>query len=244
MKDNFSSQSSNYAKYRPTYPSDLYAYLNTIVTHRQNAWDCGTGNGQVATVLAKSFERVFATDMSQAQIDNAIPANNVIYSVQPAEATNFNNKFFDLIVTAQAIHWFNFEKFYNEVRRTAKENAVLCIIGYGRIEISPEIDYIITNFYHNIIGDYWDKERQYIDDNYQTLPFPFEEIETPKFINQQKWNLEHLIGYLNTWSGVKHFIKHKGYNPVNDLKDELGQLWKSETHRTVRFPILLRIGKL
>lgn len=43
-------------------------------TEQKNSWDCGTGNGQVACELAKIFENVFATDISQAQIDNAIKA--------------------------------------------------------------------------------------------------------------------------------------------------------------------------
>jgi methylase of polypeptide subunit release factors len=85
MKDNFSSHSEQYAKYRPTYPLVFFDYLNSIVLNKHDAWDCGTGNGQVAYELAKTFDRVFATDISQSQIDNALRADNIIYSVQPAE---------------------------------------------------------------------------------------------------------------------------------------------------------------
>lgn len=242
MKDNFSTQSDKYAKYRPVYPSDLFAYLNSIVQNKQNAWDCGTGNGQVAFELAKTFDKVFATDISQSQIDNALKAENIFYSVQPAEKTNFNNQLFDLVVVAQAIHWFNFEQFYAEVKRTAKENALLCVVGYGKLEISEQIDDLINNFYENVIGEYWDKERKYIDENYKTIPFPFKEIQTPDFINIKHWTLEHLIGYLNTWSAVKHFIRQNQYNPVDKLQSEIEQLWDNDQSRQVRFPLLLRIG--
>ncbi|SFF54277.1 hypothetical protein SAMN04488541_105220 [Thermoflexibacter ruber] len=64
MKDNFSIQSDKYAKFRPTYPSDLFAFLNENVQDKLNAWDCGTGNGQVAFELAKTFDNVFATGIS------------------------------------------------------------------------------------------------------------------------------------------------------------------------------------
>lgn len=244
MKDNFSLRSDEYAKYRPAYPLDFFDYLNSIVLNKQNAWDCGTGNGQVAYELAKTFDNVFATDVSQSQIDNALHKNNIIYSVQPAEKTNFENQQFGLIVIAQAIHWFDFEKFYAEVRRTAKENALICVIGYGRIEISPQIDQIITNFYENVIGAYWDKERKYIDENYETIPFPFNEIQTPKFVNKLTWALEHLIGYLNTWSAIKHFVKQNDYNPINRLQHEIEQHWGNEYTREIRFPLLLRIGQI
>lgn len=244
MKDNFSIQSDKYAKYRPTYPSDLFEFIDTKVSTTHNAWDCGTGNGQVAFELAKTFDRVFATDISQQQIDNALPADNILYSIQPAEQTNFEDDFFDLIVVAQAIHWFDFDRFYAEVRRTAKDNALLCVIGYGKLEISKQIDKVISDFYNNVIGEYWDEERKYIEENYKTIPFPFEEMETPKFVNTQYWTLEHLIGYLNTWSAVKHFIKQNNYNPVDKLKKNIEQIWNAGQTRSVHFPVLVRMGRV
>lgn len=244
MKDNFSSQSDKYAKYRPIYPPDLFDYLNSLVPDKQNVWDCGTGNGQVAFELAKSFAAVFATDISREQLNNALKTDNIFYSVQPAEKTNFESRLFDLIVVAQAIHWFDFGLFYAEVRRTAKPNALLCVLGYGKLEISGQIDYLITDFYENVLGNYWDQERKYIDENYQTIPFPFNEIQTPDFVNMQHWTLEHLTGYLNTWSAVKHFIREDEYNPVDKLQPEIKKLWGNQKIRQIRFPLLLRIGRI
>jgi ubiquinone/menaquinone biosynthesis C-methylase UbiE len=242
-KDNFSSQSDQYAKYRPGYPAAFFEYLNTILTGTQNAWDCGTGNGQVATVLAKMFDTVYATDISQSQLDNAARADNIIYSVQPAEQTDFPDHHFDLVIVAQAIHWFDFEKFYAEVKRTCKENALLIVIGYGILHVSPEIDAVIGRFYKNVIGPYWDKERRYIDEQYQTIPFPFKEIQMPRFSNTYAWTMEHLIGYLNTWSAVKHFTKQNGTNAVDDLRKEIAAVWMQDEIE-VSFPLLLRVGRV
>ncbi|MCX2680298.1 class I SAM-dependent methyltransferase [Galbibacter sp. EGI 63066] len=244
MKDNFSSQSDKYAKYRPAYPSRLYQYLNSLVPNKNMVWDCGTGNGQVAFELAKTFNKVFATDISQSQIDHAPQADNIGYSIQPAEKTNFPDHQFDLIVIAQAIHWFDFEKFYAEVRRTAKENALIAVMGYGRIEISAELDEILSRFYHNTIGTYWDEERKYIDEHYKTIPFPFEEIQVPKFVNKLRWTKGHLIGYLKTWSAVKHYIKQNGSNPVDSIMSTIEQHWGDREEREVRFPLLFRVGKV
>ncbi len=244
MKDNFSSQSDQYAKYRPTYPSAFFDYLNSLIPNKQNAWDCGTGNGQIAYELSKTFDTVYATDISQSQIDNAVPADNIIYSVQPAEKTDFDQQQFDLIIIGQAIHWFNFGQFYSEIRRTAKERALVSVIGYGRIEICESIDRIIRDFYEVVIGTYWDKERKYIDENYTTIPFPFDEMPTPHFANKLDWTLEHVIGYLNTWSAVKHFVKQNGYNPVFPLQIEIEKHWGGEKTRAVNFPLLLRMGAI
>lgn len=244
MKDNFSLHSDKYAKFRPTYPTSLFNYIKSIVPGKECAWDCGTGNGQVAYELAKTFDKVYATDISQTQIDHAVLADNIVYSVQPAEKNNFEKQLFDLIIIGQAIHWFDFKRFYSEARRTAKKDALICIVGYGRIEISEQIDGVISNFYENVLGEYWDKERKYIDENYQTIPFPFKEMRTPGFVNTLHWTREHLVGYLNTWSAVKHFFLQTGYNPVEKLRPEIEQYWHKEEIKEVRFPLLLRVGKI
>ena len=243
-KDNFSSGSDKYAKYRPTYPQEAFNYLNSLVAHKDTAWDCGTGNGQVARELAKTFGQIFATDLSSAQIAQAPAVPNIHYSAQPAEKTNFDDHQFDLITVAQAIHWFDFEKFYAEVRRTAKPSALLAVMGYDLITINPPIDAIIRHFYGKQIGPYWDSERRYIDERYQSIPFPFDEIPTPQFTNRQQWTPDHLAGYVRTWSAVKHFIRENGYDPVGALMSELEPHWPAGALKEVRFPILLRVGRI
>ena len=244
MKDNFSAAADQYARYRPGYPNELFAYLQTITPGTENAWDCATGNGQAAQKLAAIFTQVYATDISQEQLNNAVQLPNISYSLQPAEKTNFPSRYFDLVMVAQAIHWFDFEKFYAEVRRTAKKDALLVVAGYGRISISPVVDRVIEDFYHNIVGPYWDKERRYIDENYQTIPFPFEPIETPVFSNQYEWTFEQLTGYLKTWSAVKHYQKDKNQDPLLLIEAPLKSAWDEPGKRTVQFPLLLRVGKI
>ncbi|HVU55755.1 MAG TPA: class I SAM-dependent methyltransferase [Puia sp.] len=244
MKDNFSSQSDKYARFRPTYPDALYHYLLSIVPARDNAWDCGTGNGQVAQVLAASFKKVFATDISRQQIENAFRHERIGYSVQPAENTSFPDDSFDLITVAQAIHWFDFDAFYREVIRTIRNKGVLAVIGYGLFRLSPALDTIIAAFYRDVVGPYWDKERKYIDDNYRTIPFPFDEIETPVFENVFEWTFEHLIGYLGTWSAVKHYKKATSKDPVDLIHDELKKAWGERETCTGSFPILLRVARI
>jgi len=244
MKDNFSSKSNEYLKYRPTYPPELYSYIDSIIVNKSAVWDCGTGNGQVAMELSRIFEKVYATDISQSQLEQAPKQKNIEYSVQRAEKTNFCNDLFDLIVVAQAIHWFDFEKFYMEVNRTGKPNSYIVVIGYGLHRINPDIDKVILEFYKNIIGNYWDIERKYLDENYQTIPFPFHEMEVPLFKNSYNWSFEHLIGYLRTWSSVKHYIKAKQQDPVDLIENRIKELWGEESTLAVDFPLLLRIGKV
>jgi SAM-dependent methyltransferase len=242
MKDNFSVGSDNYARYRPVYPNALFDYLLTITAQKDNVWDCGTGNGQVANKLARHFKQVWATDISQSQIDHATPNPKVNYSVQPAEETNFPDAIFDLIVVAQAVHWFNFKAFNQEVQRTLKSNGHLVLVGYELLNISAEVDRIIQYFYTDIIGEYWDAERKYIEEGYKTIPFPFIELTPPDFSISVDWTFEHLIGYLNTWSAVRHFEKQNGFNPLKGIKNDLQNAWGDEALRKVAFPLIVRVG--
>lgn len=244
MKDNFSTASDNYARYRPAYPDSLFAYLQTLLTGNENAWDCATGNGQAAQKLSPLFNQVYATDISAAQLAQAVQLPNIRYSVQPAEKTSFPGAFFDLVMVAQAVHWFRFDAYYAEVARTAKPDALLCITGYGKLTISQELDNVIDRLYTGIVGSYWDKERRYVDEGYQTIPFPFAEISSPPFSITYQWSLAHLVGYLETWSAVKHYQKLKDSNPVDLIREDLQRHWGDDALKTVCFPLLLRVGKI
>ncbi len=244
MKDHFSENSNQYAQFRPDYPDAVFDYLKKLCPTRERAWDCGTGSGQVAKKLADIFDRVYATDISQPQLDHAFKKDNIHYSLQPAEQTDFPDRYFDLIVVAQAIHWFDRNRFYIEVRRTAKKAAALVIMGYGLLQISDEIDPVIQTLYSEILGQYWAPERKQIDDHYRTIPFPFEELELPAISNCHVWTYDHLIGYLHTWSAVRHYIRQTRTNPIDAIADELLDAWGDRGEREVEFPLLLRIGKL
>jgi SAM-dependent methyltransferase len=242
MKDYFSGHSKLYAAFRPTYPDELYSFLFRHVKHFDSAWDCATGNGQVAHVLAKKFKQVQATDISQQQLDQAVQAENIFYSAQSAEKTNFQDEQFDLITVGQAMHWFDTEKFYAEVKRVAKKDAVLAVWGYAICSVNTEIDKHFNHFYNHVVGPYWDSARKLVEEEYKSVPFPFAQIETPKFFIKTEWTLEEFTGYLRTWSATQKFIKDKNYNPVPEIAELLKPLWNEK--EVVSFPVFMKLGRV
>ncbi|PZR20600.1 MAG: SAM-dependent methyltransferase [Flavobacterium psychrophilum] len=243
MKDNFSTQAQGYAKYRPYYPAEMIAYIASFAQNKQFALDVATGNGQVAVELANYFEEVYGTDISNTQLENALQKDNIIYIKERAEKTSFADEKFDLITVAQAIHWFDFDAFYKEVYRILKPEGVFAVMGYGLFNTTGEAEKLLKHFYYDITGPYWDTERKYLDENYTTILFPFDEIEVEQFVNEFTWTFEQLTGYLETWSAVQHYIKQNGVNPVNIIRDELKEYWENGDKK-VTFPLLLRIGCL
>ena len=243
MKDNFSRQSDVYAKYRPGYPVELFDFIVEQVKNRESAWDCATGNGQSAKQLSRYFKKVFATDISQNQIDNAVQAENIVYSIQPAEETAFPENSFDLVTVSQALHWLQFEKFYKEVKRVGRPGSWIAVWMYGLLKISPAIDRLIEEHHFGTLALYWDYERKYVDEHYTTISFPFEEIDCPRFSIQLEWTMAELEGYLLTWSALQKFISANRFNPVEELMNKIEPLWSNKTMRII-FPLYMRMGKI
>ena len=242
MKDNFSKLSQQYAQFRPQYPAEVFEYISSLVSNHETAWDCATGNGQVAKGLATYFNQVMATDISEQQIRHAHLADNIQYSLAPAEHTSFPANTFDLITVGQAIHWFDFSAFYAEAKRTAKNNSHLVILGYDLIRVDDAFNKIIHHYYEEVLKGFWDPERIYVDERYQTIPFPFKEIHPPQFQLRLDWTAEQFLGYLGTWSAAQHYLDHHHRHPVEEIKNDLFHLWKNDQIKPVVFPILLRPG--
>ncbi len=198
MKDNFSVQAKTYAMFRPEYPNELIDFVLSKVNTKLLALDLATGNGQIAKKLSPHFDKVFATDISTKQLENAAQKDNIIYKLESAEQTEFEDGSFDLITIGQAVHWLDFSKFYPEMYRILKPDGIFAILGYGLLTTNPRADKIIRHLHDDILGPYWDKERQYVINEYKTVPFPFREIDAPAFQNAFEWLIEQLIGYLES----------------------------------------------
>ena len=243
FKDHFSKQATDYAIFRPGYPQELFDYLGSIAPTRQLAWDCGTGNGQAAVGLASVFDRVIATDASEKQIANAQPHEEVEYRVAAAGNSGIESDTIDLIMVAQALHWFDLDHFYAEARRVLKPDGVLTASAYNLLHIDPAIDEVVNRYYYEVVGPFWPPERKLVE-NFDHVPFPFQEIDPPKFEMKAQWNLDHLVGYLRTWSSTQRFIAAKGSDPLKQIIDELRAAWGTpEQTRNVIWLVTLRIGR-
>ena len=241
-KDNFSALAKGYSKYRPDYPQTLYDHLYTHCGAFEQVWDCATGNGQVALSLSTQFKNVYASDLSEAQIAQAAQADNIHYSVQRAESTNFPDDFFDLITVGQAYHWFDFEAFGKEANRVLKPGGLVAIWSYHLMRTHPEFDQHIDDFYLNVVGPYWDEERNWVDKRYEDVPFHFDPVPTDfTFPIVKEFNLADLEGYMNTWSAVRHFKNQRGFNPVDDFIQKVATLWSGSVK--VTFPGFVKLGR-
>lgn len=242
-KDLFSGHAKEYAAFRPSYPDELIGFIIKRVSKFDQAWDCGTGSGQVARKLAPLFRHVEATDISTNQLDQALRIDNVTYQFCKAEESPFSADTFDLICVGQAVHWFDLEKFFIECNRVARRDAIIALFGYSLVRFNDTFNVILDRFYNDFIYSYWEGERKIVDSEYQSIQFPFDEIPSRKFKMEVNWSMADLAGYLNTWSSVQKYIKVNKVNPVNDLMSQLSPLWNGKS-QAAYFPIFLRLGRI
>jgi len=241
----FSQSSDQYAKHRPQYPEVLFAYLSELCIEHDVAWDCATGNGQSAVSCAKYFSRVEATDISPEQLAHAIPHPNVRYSSSSAEKTSFASASFDLVTVAQAVHWFDLPKFYQELERVLKPNGIFAVWAYRSLEIEPAVDRVILNDLLIPIDAFWAEGNRLVMDGYQDIVLPFEEIKvTQNFSIQVEWNLKQLLDYFRTWSAVKRYFTEFGSDPVSILEEKLKPAWhKPEATKQVKMPLVVKVSR-
>lgn len=217
----------------------------SLVPRRRLAWDCGTGNGQAAQGLARRFEKVIATDASESQLRHAIHAPNVEYRVAKAESSGLESGSADLTAVAQALHWFDVEPFYAEVRRVTVKGGVLAAWSYGSPSAGDDIEALLRGFEKDTLAAYWDARRRWVDEGYRTVPFPFAEIPAPVFQLRQEWTLSQLGKYLRSWSAVAKFERERGFDPVAPVLEQIGQHWgPPDRARTITWPLVVRVGRI
>lgn len=198
----FSKQASSYAKYRPSYPAELFDQLSELCPERHLAVDFATGNGQAARDLADRFTHVVGVDISSEQITHAAKKPNISYLVSPVE--NFievesrpADGTVDLITVAEAVHWFDLDKFYSLARRLLKPTGLLAVWGYNMPFFNHKpLDDLVNSYCYETLGGYLHPRAfNLLKEEYKTLPFPFKELPVKnRFLSERNFSQHNLLG--------------------------------------------------
>jgi SAM-dependent methyltransferase len=201
----FAAASDAYALARPSYPPSLFEWVAAQSPGTEAVWDCATGNGQAAVGLAAHFRRVEASDITPEQVRHGKARPNIHYSAQPAEGTEFAEASFDAVTVAQALHWFDFPRFWTEVRRVARPGALFCAWGYAWFRYGGEVEAALVDPVKDLVAPYWAANNRILWDGYrdQETGFPFERIAAPAFELEHDTDVAGIAAYVRTWSAFK-----------------------------------------
>lgn len=241
----FGGHAADYARHRPGYPEKLIAFLLDRVLDTNHAWDCGTGNGQTAVRLSQDFGAVLATDISQAQLDEAPSRPNIEYRCYSADHCPLPDRSVSLITCAAAAHWFDLDRFYKEAQRVLKPQGLIALWTYAPDLLAPtEVGEILGELAREVLKDDWPSGIEWVHEKYQTLPFPFQEVEVPNFDFQVNWSLSQMLAWVDTWSAVRRHRARTGRDPLASLRDEMLEVWPHSGGETIelRLPLYSRMG--
>lgn len=243
-RPDFSPFAARYARFRPSYPDELFEFLALLVNRHACAWDCATGNGQAAVGLAEHFRHVVATDVSSEQIEHARPHARIEYRVAPAEASGLRAQSADLVTVAAALHWFDLESFFSEVRRVLRPGGVLAAWTYHAAVIEGPIGEIIGPLYWDLLKDYFASGARLVDDRYASLSLPGEPLAAPEFFMTAAWTLDELRGFVESWSGTQRYMKERGVHPFAGVAPSLTRLWGDpDQTREIRWPLFMHVSR-
>lgn len=234
----FGNRAGAYASFRPQYPEPLFDWLAASSTHHERALDIACGNGQASRPLARYFRQVLACDGSFEQLRAAPDLAGIDCFVADAQALPLAGASLDLIVVAQALHWFASPAFFAEARRLLKPGGLFCAWCYGLLRIEPALDEVLDHFYWRTLNGCWPSGRASIDAGYSDIQAPFTRMEVPDFAIELEWDLQQLMGYLGTWSAVQKLAQASGRDPLLALRPELAARWGDrQQKRFVRWPL-------
>ncbi|HWN06626.1 MAG TPA: class I SAM-dependent methyltransferase [Steroidobacteraceae bacterium] len=239
FKDHFSLQSDAYRRFRPDYPATLFEWLAAQAPGRRLAIDVATGNGQAAAGLAGHFEHVIAADPSAAQLTQAAAHPRIEYRCEAAESISVASGSADLLIVAQAAHWFDWPRFVEQARRALRPAGVLAFWTYGNCVVTPAIDRLVADFSRDVVGPYWPRERRHVEEGYRDLVVPLPALEAPAFEMRTRWDAAAMLGYLDTWSAVRRCRARSGRDPLGLLVQPLSAAW-GEGLREMRWPLVVR----
>jgi SAM-dependent methyltransferase len=238
--DHFANVARHYARSRPSYPEELFDWLAATCTARRMAWDAGAGSGQASIALAARFDNVLATDSSAEQIAQARAHPKVEYRVAPAHESGLPDRSVNLVGVAQALHWFDVERFHAEARRVLAPGGLMAQWSYGVVGVEGElVNTIVSDFYWSVVGAFWPAERRHVENGYADLEFPFRRVATMRL----HWDLAAFLGYVRSWSATARCHAHTGVDPVDALSERLTGVWgPAGVAREITWPLALRVG--
>ena len=126
---------------------------------------------------------MIATDVSKEQLEMAQKHPKVTYAFTPPVMTDEElysivgkEGSVDLVTVATAVHWFDLETFYSQVKRVLrKPGGVIAVWTYWTPSISPAVDTVCKDFVESAMP-YFNPRVQFVSEGYRTLPFPFEPV--------------------------------------------------------------------
>lgn len=196
----FSNRVNNYAKYRPDYPAKVLDYLQEQchLTSGIMIADIGSGTGIFTRLLLDRGYTVYAVEPNDAmrhEAEKQLKSQPGFHSVNgTAEATSLEDKSVNLIVCAQAFHWFNNVRTKTEFKRILSTYGHVALIWNNRCVDADDFAIAYELLLKQQNNDYERVNHQNLSETDFANFYRDGKYKLVKFQNFQVFNLEQLTG--------------------------------------------------
>jgi SAM-dependent methyltransferase len=132
----FAGVAQAYDRARPSYPPDAATWL--VGGQRSTVVELGAGTGKLTELLVAAGHDVVATDPLPEMLDRLrerVPGARA--AVASAEGIPIASRSVDVVVCAQAFHWFDHDVALPEIARVLRPGGVLALVWNARDEGIP-----------------------------------------------------------------------------------------------------------
>ncbi|KAH9302952.1 hypothetical protein KI387_014535, partial [Taxus chinensis] len=199
--------------------------------------------------IAEYYKKVVATDTSEQQLHLAQPRPNITYAVTPPLITDHllhsivgADSSVDLVTVATAVHWFDLPNFYPQVKRVLKKpGGVIAVWAYYKPTVDPTMDAVFERFFVRIYP-FYPPSTKWVFEKYESLPFPFAEVESIKMEIEEERTLEEYLGFFRT----SYALVGREDLLSEEFCREFEAAWGVPAHvtRTVKFQLFGKIGRV
>jgi SAM-dependent methyltransferase len=234
----FTERVDNYVKYRPGYPAEVIDFLQDEcqLSGGSEIADIGSGTGIFTKLLLDKGYKVYAVEPNQAMQQAAkqwLGSNeNHVAIDAAAEATTLPPKSIDLIVCAQAFHWFNDDRTRAEFKRILKDGGYAALIWNNRLVDADDFSSAYEKLLKKESIDYDKVNHRNITDIHYKNFFKNGQYKQVNYPNVQVLNWEGLIGRAFSSSYVPPQSSAAGKKFQQLLQDIFA---KYNTNRSVSF---------
>jgi ubiquinone/menaquinone biosynthesis C-methylase UbiE len=219
ITNRFSDRVDNYVKYRPHYPAEVIDLLRAekVLSGNSVIADIGSGTGISAELFLKNNYKVFGVEPNEA-MRHAAEVILQKYSEQKlfvsiggkAEDTNLEDQSVDVIVCAQAFHWFNNDRFKRECKRILKTEGNVVLMWNDRRTDTTDFLKVYEDFLQMFGTDYKEIDHK----NTQ------EKSQFDNFFGKENYKERSFYNYQDVdFAGLKGRVLSSSYMPNEGHKD-------------------------
>jgi SAM-dependent methyltransferase len=245
VTERFSSRVDDYVRYRPTYPSVLFDALEREcgLDASSVVADVGSGTGIATAPLLARGHRVFGVEPNAAMRDAAerafANAERFVSVAGRAEATGLDDASVDLVLSAQAFHWFERDACRREFVRILRPGGCVALVWNDRSRDATPFLRAYEELLRALSVDYEKVNNQdAVSSEALERFFAPSAFRTLAFANHQDFDRDGLFGRARSSS----YVPGEGHPAHERFYEELGRIYDGHAASgVVRFEYTTRL---